>query len=487
VKSLLKTDLSKITKNDTAIIFIDEDSIKESSVSLLSGSGFLSGFDLKYFNASSSEILFAKLENKPALVICGIGSLQKYNDENLRNCAASAIKFCITKKIRKASVIVPEIKNQLPADIIRVVAEGSMLANYVFNKYKSDRDGESPLDTIEFYTSSKEDASIVRDIQIIANNTILCRDLINDTTDEVNPVSFAGLSMQIAAETGLTCTVYEKKDIEQKKMGLLLAVNRGSVIEPRLIILDYAGDGKSKKVFGLVGKGITFDSGGMDLKPPASMETMRSDMAGAAAVLYTMKTLAELKVKKNVRAVIPLTENMLSSNAFRPGDIFTSYNGKTVEIGNTDAEGRLILADALSFMEKEIKPDVIVDLATLTGACIVTFGETVAAYLSTDEGISAALESSAVKTGEKLWRLPFYDDYDDRMKSDVADLNNMSSEKNAGTIAGAVFLRNFIEKIPWAHIDIAGTSWYSKARGYRPKNATGYGIRLLIDLIRNWE
>jgi len=178
---------------------------------------------------------------------------------------------------------------------------------------------------------------------------------------------------------------------------------------------------------------------------------------------------------------------MLSSNAFRPGDIYKAYSGKTVEIGNTDAEGRLILADALSYMEKEIKPDVITDLATLTGACVVTFGETVAAYLTTDDVLASAVESASAATGEKLWRLPFFDDYEDRMKSDVADLNNMAAEKNAGTISGAVFLKNFVEKTPWAHIDIAGTAWYSKARGYRPKNATGYGLRLVVELVKNWK
>jgi leucyl aminopeptidase len=215
------------------------------------------------------------------------------------------------------------------------------------------------------------------------------------------------------------------------------------------------------------------------------METMRCDMAGAAAVLFTMKTLAELKLKKNITAIIPLTENLLSNNAFRPGDIFVSSSGKSVEIGNTDAEGRLILADALSLMIKEIKPDVIVDIATLTGSCVVTFGETVAAYLSTDEKISFELESASARTGEKIWRLPLFEDYEDRLKSDIADLNNVSAEKNAGAIVGAVFLKNFIDKTPWAHIDIAGTAWYSKERGYNPKYATGFGVRLLVDLIKN--
>jgi leucyl aminopeptidase len=200
-----------------------------------------------------------------------------------------------------------------------------------------------------------------------------------------------------------------------------------------------------------------------------------------------MKSLAELKVKQNVTAVIPLTENMLSGNAYRPGDIYRSYKGLTVEIGNTDAEGRLILADAIAYMEKEVSPELIVDMATLTGACVATFGETVAAYLSTDDKLASAIESASSDTGEKLWRLPFFEDYEDRMKSEIADLSNMSSEKNAGTIAGAVFLKNFVGETPWLHIDIAGTAWYSKARGYRPKNATAYGLRLLLSMIENWK
>ncbi len=487
MKGALKNDISKSGKNDTLILFIDEDNVKNLSALKIPGAEFIAGSDLSNFKGKSSELYFIKLENKPGVLLCGLGNMKKFSDDGIRNSSSAAVKFCISKKIKRISMMTPEIKDKKVSDILRLIAEGAMLSNYAFNKYKSDNDLDIPLESIDFYTSAKEDPSIVKDMEIIAENTMLCRDIVNDTTDAVNPVSFAELAKGIAEISGLKCTVLEKKDIEKKKMGLLLAVNRGSVVPPRVVVLEYNGDSKSKKVFGLVGKGITFDSGGMDLKPASSMETMRCDMAGAATVLYAMKSLAELKVKKNVAAVIPLTENMLSSNAFRPGDVFIGYSGKSVEIGNTDAEGRLILADALAYMEKEIKPDVIVDLATLTGSCVLTFGETVAAYLSTNDGISAALEASSVKTGEKIWRLPLFEDYDDRMKSDVADLNNMSSEKNAGAIAGAVFLRNFVEKTPWAHIDIAGTAWYSKARGYRPKNATGFGLRLVIDMIQNWK
>ena len=487
MKAALKNDISKLDKNDTVIIFSDEDSVKNLTSLKTRGSEFIAGSDLSFFKGKLSDTYFVKMENKPGVLLCGLGSLKKISDESIRNASAAALKFCISKKMKKISILIPEISKKESSVVLKLVAEGAMLSNYAFNKYKSDKDIEIPVDNIDFYTSTKEDTAIVKDLEILAENTMLCRDLVNDTTDAVTPVTFAELAKSLAESAGIKCTIMEMKEIEKRKMGLLLAVNRGSIVPPRVVVLEYKGDPKSKKVFGLVGKGVTFDSGGMDLKPASSMETMKCDMAGAATVLYTMKCLAELKIKKNVIAVMPLTENMLSSNAFRPGDIFTGYSGKTVEIGNTDAEGRLILADALAYMEKEIKPDVIVDLATLTGSCILTFGETVAAYLSADDIISSALEASSIATGEKIWRLPLFEDYDDRMKSDIADLNNMSSEKNAGAIAGAIFLRNFVEKTPWAHIDIAGTAYYSKARGYRPKNATGFGLRLVVDLIKNWK
>lgn len=483
-----RSDLSKLKKDDHVILFIDDKAKSdEALIAKINGGELVREADLNSFKASSSDVLYFKQKDKAGVILCGLGDVSKINDEGLRNCAAAAVRFCMSKKIDSATVIVPAIDGYEPQAALAAVAEGALLANYIFDKYKSDKEKEAPLSKIEFYTDVKSASSILGEIEIIAKNLWLCRDLVNDITDEVNPVTFAQMAQKIARGSGLTCRIFDKKEIVKRKMGLLLAVNRGSMVEPRVVVLEYKGDPSSKKKFGLVGKGITFDSGGMNLKPTGSMETMRCDMAGAATVLCSMKTIADLRLKKNVVAVIPLTENMLSSNAYRPGDIYRAYNGKTVEIGNTDAEGRLILADALSYMEKELKPDVITDLATLTGACVVTFGETVAAYLSTDDKVASAVESASVKTGEKLWRLPFFDDYEDRMKSDIADLNNMAAEKNAGTISGAVFLKNFVEKTPWAHIDIAGTAWYTKARGYRPKNATGYGLRLVVELVKSWK
>ena len=487
MKVKVKSGVEKQGEGEAVAVFLDEETRESLLKGEYHGADYLNELDFASISCAAGEISFFALKKSPNVLVCGLGDRKKISNESLRNAAASAVLSAASKKIVSLFFAVPVIDAMDHEDSFRFIAEGMLLANYTFDRYKSDKEKTKVLEKIEFLADIPSADKILKEVEVIAENTHLCRDLVNDTADEVNPVSFAKLARQIASKAGMKCTVLDKKGIEKKKMGLILAVNRGSAVPAHVVILEYRGDSKSKKVFGLVGKGITFDSGGMNLKPSGSMETMRMDMAGAAAVLYTMKTLAELKVKKNVSAVIPLTENMVSSTSFRPGDIFTAYNGKTVEIGNTDAEGRLILADALSYMEKEIRPDVIIDAATLTGACVVTFGETVAAYLSTDDEIAGILEDASKNTGEKLWRLPFFDDYDDRMKSEVADLNNMAAEKNAGTISGAVFLRNFVEKTKWAHIDIAGTAWYSKQRGYRPKNATGYGLRLLVEVIKKWS
>ena len=494
MKTKLVDNIELLSNNDAIVVFINENDSKNLSENLFLKE-YIQYSDLSYFKGKSSEIYFIKLNDKPGVILCGMGESGKLIDDRIRNAAASSIRFCISKKIKKVTMVIPEISNIRIDETLKLVTEGALLSNYSFTKYISDKENNLPVDNIDLYIKEglkSEDVnlynnymSLIDETEILVNNIHGCRDLVNDSTNAVNPISFSEIAKDISQKTNIKCTILEEKDIEERGMGLLLAVNKGSKIPPRLVILEYKGSPENNKIFGLVGKGITFDSGGMDLKPPASMETMRCDMAGAASVLFTMKTLAELKLKKNVTAIIPLTENLLSNNAFRPGDIFVSSSGKSVEIGNTDAEGRLILADALSLMIKEIKPDVIVDIATLTGSCVVTFGETVAAYLSTDEKISSELESASAGTGEKIWRLPLFEDYEDRLKSDIADLNNVSAEKNAGAIVGAVFLKNFIDKTPWAHIDIAGTAWYSKERGYNPKYATGFGVRLLVDLIKN--
>ncbi len=474
-------------KNDTIVLFITEEGLKDRSGLMKNKLSYIfEKIDFKFFKAKKSETMFIPFSENPNIIICGLGSAEKADSESVRNSAAAITALCRSRNMDTINILIPEIKNFTESRLLRLIAEGIYLSNYSFSKYKSknSEDEKHPIKKALFYTDEKLSSAILNEVKIISGNTILCRDLVNETSDKITPLRIAKEAKKLSSINGISCRVYGKKEIEKMRMGLLLAVNKGSKIPPQLVVLEYTGNPKEKKSIAIVGKGITFDSGGINLKPSGHIETMRMDMSGAAAVLYALKSAAELKLKKNIVAVMPLTENMLSNEAYRPGDIFKAYNGKSVEIGNTDAEGRLILADALAFTEKKLNPDYIIDLATLTGACLVTFGETVAGMLSNNDHLAKIIEESAEATGEKVWRLPLYSDYDEPLKSEIADLCNISADRNAGTIIGAVFLKNFINDKKWAHIDIAGTAWYSKQRGYRPKNATGFGVRLLIETLK---
>lgn len=444
--------------------------------------------DLKYFRGKSNETIFIPMTDGTCVLLCGLGSEKKITGETIRNASSGAVSIFREKGIKTAGIRILEAGDITQKDAALLAVEGLYLSNYVFDRYKAKlKEGNSmPLDRAVIISDS-DLSDELNTISIISENTNLCRDIINETSDNCNSETMSALAKKISKTAGISCTIYGRKEIERMKMGLLLAVNRGSKRDPQLAVMKYSGNPGSGKSIAIIGKGITFDSGGMNLKPSGHIENMRSDMSGAAAVIYTLKSAAELKLKKNVYGIIPLTDNMISNDSYRPGDIFRSYSGKTVEIGNTDAEGRLILADALSFTEEKLKPDIMIDIATLTGACIIALGETVAGYLTGDEGLAGLLEAASAESGDRVWRLPIVDEYEENMKSDIADINNVSSEKNAGTIMGAIFLKNFVKSSRWAHIDIAGTSWYSKPRGYRPKNATGFGVRLLTAAIKNWN
>lgn len=486
MKLVLKKDIN-INNNDIVCLYACEEN-KDEIDRLYPQLSFLKDkADLSFFKGKVSDSLFIPLKGHPNVVIIGLGKKKDLNAEILRNSACEIIKVCKRLKCDSVKIIIPSAGSLNDEETIRYIAEGIYLSNYSFDIYKSKEDEEDKfsLKQATFFSDKKIKKDILEEIEIECGNTLLCRDLINESSEKANPVSIAGLSKSLGKNKSVGCTIYGKKELEKMKMGLLLAVSKGSKFPAQLVVLKYHGDPSSKKNIALVGKGITFDSGGMNLKSSSSIEDMRSDMAGAAACIYAIKTAAELKLRKNITAVMPLCENMIGPSAYRAGDVFTAYNGKTVEIGNTDAEGRLILADALSFTEEKFKPDYIIDIATLTGACLVALGETVAGLLSTDDKLSDAIFSAGEKTGDRVWRLPLYKDYEEMIKSDIAGIRNVSSGRNAGTITGAAFLKSFIKDTKWAHIDIAGTSWYSKARGYRPKYATGFGVRLFMELVRN--
>ncbi len=445
--------------------------------------------DLSGFMGEKDDSLFFHSRDGQPLLLSGVGPAESCTTERLRNLGAGICNRARDKKWNEIACVHIPVPGLSLRDQLLPVTEGIALANYRFVEYVSDKNKEkSPLlDKIQVLST---DTGIKKDLDrlsVVARNTHMCRDMVNRGSDHAGPEDVAREALKLKKLKNVTCQAYGPKEIERMGMGLLHAVSMGSRRPPRFVVLTYRGAGKQEPFLALVGKGITFDSGGVNLKRTGHIETMRMDMAGAATVLYTFKTAVELGLKKNLHALLPLTENMLSSLSFLPGNVYRAYDGTTVEIGNTDAEGRLVLADAISYAADKLKPAAMIDVATLTGACIVTFGETVAACMTPFDDMHNALTEASQSTGEKIWRLPFFEDYDDRMKSDIADISNMSSEKNAGTISAGVFLRHFTKEVAWAHIDIAGAAWYSKKRGYRPKHATGFGLRLLLDFIESWQ
>ena len=313
----------------------------------------------------------------------------------------------------------------------------------------------------------------------------MARDLINGNADIITPQYLAQTARKIAQKfPAVKATVFDLKKIEKEEMGLFLAVARGSSVEPAFIILSYKGFAGSKDHTLLIGKGVTFDTGGLNIKTASSMLTMREDMSGAAAVLSTIAVAAALNLKLNVTAVVAATENAIDAKSYKPGDVYKGYGGITVEIGDTDAEGRLTLADALAYSAQHLKPTRMIDLATLTGSIVIALGEGMSGLFCNDETLANRLLAASQQTAETLWRMPLYAPYKEQLKSDIADLRNIGG-RPAGPITAALFLQEFVQNIPWAHIDIAGTAFGNKERGYWPKNGVGFGVRLLINFLQN--
>ncbi len=493
MKLTAKPPVHNFRTTDVVAIFLSEEFKKEIDTQIIPELSFIKDrVDLSSFNGKMSESMFIPYKSFPNIIIIGTGKKKKITKESLRENASVIVKVCKKWQVTRVHIVLPAISEQDELSTISAIAEGLSLSDYSFDKYKSQKDEDDQLNNeIEeaclYCTKTGEAAKILKETEIISENTKLCRDMINESSEVANPVAIARKAKALTKLKSVDCRIYGKMDLEKLKMGLLLAVSKGSTYPPQLVVLKYRGNPKTKKHIAVIGKGITFDSGGMNLKSSAGIEDMRSDMSGAAACLYALRAAAQLKLKKNITAVIPLCENMISNNSYRAGDVFTAYNGRSVEVSNTDAEGRLILADAVSFTEKILKPDYIIDIATLTGACLVCFGELIAALLSNDDKLADSIFKAGEETGEKVWRMPLDKEYDELIKSDIADMKNVGTGRNAGTIVGAVFIKKFIKTVPWAHIDIAGTSWYTKARGYKPKYATGYGVRLFTELFKSMD
>jgi leucyl aminopeptidase len=418
-----------------------------------------------------------------ALVV-GLGDRNEFEPERARVAGAIAARTASSVEATSLALAGPDAGD--PKAAATAMVEGAILASYRFDRFKSKKDGDDGSSKRLEEIAVIGDGALAESVEaarVGAEAANFARELQDLPSNVVTPSYLAGRAQAIADEhSTVTCEVLGRKEISAKKRGGLEAVSQGTAEDPKLIVLRHEGGGQGETL-GLVGKGVTFDTGGISIKPAGSMHEMKMDMSGAAAVLEAVSAIAKLGLPLDLLAVIPSTENMPSGTAVKPGDIITQLNGKTVEVNNTDAEGRLILADALAYAV-ELGADRIVDLATLTGAVLVALGSTYAALISNDDAFAAEVEGAAGRTGELAWRLPLHPEYKELTKGTAADLTNASAKRKAGTIYAGSFLEEFVDGKPWVHLDIAGTAW-DMGREYVGKGPTGYGVRLLIELARS--
>ena len=445
-----------------------------------------------FLSKKDNEIRVSKFTGKPdSLIINKIKLNSKFNSDYFRNHLAGLIQKLENEEIKFLHIFIPDykpFKNEFSSEeyFYRTFAEGLALGNYKFDKYKTDKDAKKKLTVFLHAYNEKLLKSAVSTTNTLMEGVNFTKELQNEPASALRPSDLAARVKQKLSQAGVKVTVFGEKEIIKRRMGGLLAVGQGSSDKPKFIVLHYKplakGKSKKPKKVALVGKGVTFDTGGISLKPAQNMGEMKADMSGAAVVAGTVLAAAKAKLPVEVIGVIPSAENMPSGNAMRPGDIVTTASGKTIEVDNTDAEGRMILADALDYASKQ-KPDTIIDFATLTGACVVALGQVAAGLFTKYDKLADNLYKSGMKTYDRLWRLPMWDDYNKLIESKVADVHN-TGPRWGGAITAAKFLENFVdEKIPWAHIDIAGPAMNSETNNYSKTFMTGFGVRLMFEYL----
>lgn len=449
--------------------------------------------DAEDFSGKEGEVMVIYVEDQPEqrIALLGLGDQDKLTVEKLRRSYAALAKICKKHKAKEINVLMPKIPALSEEELVRGIADGLLLTNYSFHKLKGEaalQDAPVLMSKATLIGVGKKGIAAAETCSEIADGVYFARDLVNDNADTVTPSHLVHVAQGLAKTLpNIKTTIFDKQRILKEKMGLIYAVGRASPHDPALIIVEYKGNAKSKDLTVLVGKGVTYDTGGLDLKNVGGfgqMDTMKSDMGGAATVLGTVYAAAKLGLKTNVTAIVAAVENAIGPNSFKPGDVYTSYEGKTVEITSTDAEGRLILADALAYASKNLKPTRIIDFATLTGAIEVALGPEITGLFSNDDDLADALMQSSHITAERLWRMPLVEEYRESLKSDVADLKNTAGRPGAA-IKAAIFLKEFVGNTPWAHCDIASTAFLPDSLRYHPKHATGIGVRLMIDFLSN--
>lgn len=484
------------TRSDITALFIPQE--KESYNASISTLTSKYRVDIKEsvlkmdFSAKENELhlLYTSDSKQPRLLLVGIGERKNFTPEKLRRASAAAAKKA---RSLKAFVLRIDIDPQslLPEEAIESVAvaitEGIALSLYKFDKYLSSASNGTTVTSVTVCVPRASDVSRFRRGisrgEIIAAATNHARDLANAPGSEIYPETLANNARRIGKKSGVSVTVFNERKIKQLKMGGVIDVCKGSEKKPRFIVLEYGKKYRRGGTSVLVGKGVTFDTGGISIKPSASMAEMKMDMSGAAAVIGTFQAIGQLKLKRHIVGLIPAVENMPSGSAVKPGDIIRHYNGKTSEVDNTDAEGRLILADALSYAAR-YKPDVVIDLATLTGAVVVSLGHFATGMMGNDQPTMDALRMAGERTYERVWQLPMFDEYEKLINSDIADVKNVGG-RWAGAITAGFFLKKFIGDYKWVHLDIAGTAILEADQEYIPKGGSGVGVRLLVDFLTN--
>ncbi|MBI4549553.1 MAG: leucyl aminopeptidase [Candidatus Omnitrophica bacterium] len=451
-------------------------------------------FRAKRFEGKDKQIFFSflpALKSAQSVFLAGLGKKDQYTLEKFRGVVGRVVKQAAAHHLAALSFDVKSLAPQKASshDIGRAVSEASLLASFRFDKYKTgaaqkaDHDLKN-LDLVcDELLEKKEMQAGIKFGRLVGEAVNLARTLSSEPANQMTPEILAARAREAAEDAGLICQVLDRDEIKELKMGGLLGVAQGSSEPPKFIILETPYENPSQKPVVLVGKGITFDSGGISLKPPEGMEKMKYDMSGAASVIATVWLAGKLKLPVKVIGLAPTCENLPSEKPQRPGDIVTISNGKTVEVINTDAEGRLILADGLSY-GVNLKPRYLIDIATLTGSCRATFGEYAIGVMGTNRNLLDSLREAGEKSGERTWELPLWDEYKDHVRSDFADLKNVGKGL-AGAIIGGKFLEEFTGGVPWAHLDIASTGWFEEHHAYLAKGATGAGVRLLIQFLKD--
>ena len=426
------------------------------------------------------------------ILLMGLGERGDFQLDKWRGAVSKAARILRDKGVREFSLS-PYLRGERkisPEDLSQGLVEGIYLGLYQFAEFKTEeREKIKEVEQVHLVTPDEKKISRIQKAvdaaEIISRAVYLARDLVSRPANRKTPSMLAQMAQDVAENSGLRWKVFNMDKMRELGMGALLAVASGSREPPKFIILEYKPPKKSLDTVVVIGKAITFDSGGLSLKPSENMDKMKHDMGGGAAAIGIIQATSQLKLPLHLVALIPATENLPSGSAYRPGDILTSLSGKTIEVISTDAEGRLILADALAYSQRS-KPKAIIDLATLTGACIIALGKNVTGMMGNDEDLKTRVRRAADRTGEKVWELPLWEEYEEQIKSEVADIKNVGG-RPAGTITGGAFLKKFVGEYPWVHLDIAGPVWADKDKPYIPKGATGVGVRLVVQLLRDWK